>query len=167
MIICMDLNDIQLNHYLLTALFGNQLVHPGPGSEIPPIQFLGKNLQRFVVLVNYATDLHLPDESFQFLSNVLKACDLNAGDIAIVNMANQQVLLPRLLQQLEPLVILDCCGKQQIDGLPVAITLQPFKTAAFQYMLVPSLSQLCNGGEAVKPQKKQLWEGLKLMLQLP
>jgi hypothetical protein len=163
----MHLNDIQLNHYLLNALFGNQLVHSGSRSEMPPIQFLGKNLRKLVVLVNYATDLHLPDESFQFLSSVLKACDLNAGDIAIINLAHQQVQLPHLLQQLKPLVILDCCGKQQMEDLPVAIMLQPFTTAAFQYMLVPPLHQLFNGGEAVKPQKKQLWEGLKLMLQLP
>jgi hypothetical protein len=163
----MHLNDIQLNSYLLNALFGDQLVRPGPATEAPPVQFLGKNLQRFVVLVNYSTDLHLPDESFQFLSTVLTACELNAGDIAIVNLAQQQVQLPHLLQQLNPLVILDCCGKQQIPGLPVTVLLQPFKTAAFQYMQVPPLNQLYNGGNAVKPQKKQLWEGLKMMLQLP
>ncbi|ULQ54548.1 hypothetical protein [Flavihumibacter fluvii] len=177
----MDLNDIPLSDHLITALYAHTLVLTEPGDAkkgpIQPvatdekkpagnIQFLGKNNQNFVILVNYPDQLHLPDESFNFLGTVLKACQLNAADIAIVNLAHQDLSLQLILDQLSPKVILAFGTGHTLPGLPVAIQLVPAKTARFQYMQAPGLETLLQGGDAVKPQKKQLWEGLKQMLQL-
>lgn len=176
----MHLNDIQLSDHLLTSLYAHTLVVTDPApvspeaSEILPpapipagkIQFLGKNNHRFVILVKYADQLHLPDESFNFLSTVLRACQLNAADVAIVNLAAQNITSDQLSAQLSPNIILDFAGGQAMAGLPAANLLEPLKTVQYQYLQCPSLETLIQGGDAVKPQKKQLWEGLKQMLQL-
>jgi hypothetical protein len=160
----MHLNDISLSDQLLTALYAQTLVVTEP--MVPAkIQFLGKNNHQFVILVNYPDQLHLPDESFNFLGTVLKACQLNAADVAIVNLAKQAVSIEILLQQLSPRIILDFTNASIMEGLPASL-LQPMHTPNFQYLQSPSLEMLLQGGDAVKPQKKLLWEGLKQMLQL-
>ena len=176
----MHLNDIQLSDHLLTSLYAHTLVVTDPlpaepaareilapaPAAVEKIQFLGKNNHRFVILVNYPDQLHLPDESFNFLSTVLKACQLNAADVAIVNLAPQNITTEQLLVQLSPNIILDFTASQAMAGLPAANLLEPLKTVQYQYLQCPSLDTLVLGGDAVKPQKKQLWEGLKQMLQL-
>ena len=176
----MHLNDIQLSDHLLTSLYAHTLVVTDPlpaepaareilapaPAAVEKIQFLGKNNHRFVILVNYPDQLHLPDESFNFLSTVLKACQLNAADVAIVNLAPQNITTEQLLVQLSPNIILDFTASQAMAGLPAANLLEPLKTVQYQYLQCPSLETLIQGGDSVKPQKKQLWEGLKQMLQL-
>lgn len=176
----MPLNDIQLSGQLLEALYGNVLVvheesnaisNPvRPETPAKPaaqaIQFLGKNNRHFVVLVNYPGLLHLPDEGFNFLGSVLKACQLNAADIAIVNLASQSVSLPAILQQFQPVIILGFGTGKALDGLPDQAPLQPIREGQFQYMTGPALEAFHQGGDAAKPLKKQLWDGLKFMLQL-
>ena len=176
----MQLNDIQLSEHLLAALYANSLVVTDPvqlkenitatsePKEIPAekLQYLGKNNNRFAILVYYTDQLHLPDESFIFLSNVLKACQLNAADVAIVNLARQSITHDTLLQQLDPRIILDFTTADTMPGLPTATLLQPLKTDLYYYLQSPTLELLNQGGDSAKPQKKQLWEGLKQMLQL-
>ena len=162
----MHLNDISLSDQLLTALYAHTLVVTEPMAPASSIQFLGKNNHRFVILVNYPDQLHLPDDSFNFLGTVLKACQLNAADVAIVNLPHQAVSIDELLQQLSPAIILDFTNPSVMEGLPAAGLLQPLRTPAYQYLQAPSLETLLQGGDAVKPQKKLLWEGLKQMLQL-
>ena len=176
----MHLNEIQLSNHLLTTLYAHSLVvtDPVPASmgtlkpmedaeiAVEKIQFLGKNKDSFVILVNYPDVPHLPDDCLNFLGTVLKACQLNVADVAIVNLARQNMTPALLLAQLSPNIILDFTPAQTMAGLPVTELLQPHKTGLFQYLQSPSLETLIQGGDAVKPQKKQLWEGLKQMLQL-
>ncbi len=39
-------------------------------------------------MVNYDNAVHLPDEELNFLTNMLAACKLSLGDVAIVNKYN-------------------------------------------------------------------------------
>lgn len=131
-----------------------------------PIQFLGKNNRKFVVLVHYPDQLHLPDDAFEFLSNVLKACQLNAADVAIVNQASQSARLPDIQAQLSPTFLI-CFGNNAKPGdLPAINQLVPGNLGNMKYMLAPELDVLKQNSEAIKPLKKQLWEGLKQMLQI-
>lgn len=179
----MQLNEIRLSDELLLALYSSSLVLPDntrvkPPVVIPvaateidqptakPIQFLGKNNRRFVILVNYPSQLHLPDDAFDFLSNVLKACQLNAADVAIVNQWSQPADLQQIQLELNP-GILVCFGKNALPGgLEPLNQLEPGNQGALKCLLAPELETLMQNTEAVRPLKRQLWEGLKQMLQI-
>src|SRR5947209_5064906 len=90
----MSLNDIQLPAALIQELYEHSLVEmqPAPAKSIRPAKqtekawaFLGKNQKGICLLVDYANDVYLPDADLQFLTNILQACKLNLGDVAILN----------------------------------------------------------------------------------
>lgn len=179
----MQLNEIRLTDELLQALYASSLVvtdhtrvkqpviQPVPALEnkqpaTEPIQFLGKNNRHFVILVNYPNQLHLPDDAFEFLSNVLKACQLNAADVAIVNQSTQLAGLPQIEAQLLPTYLV-CFGNQALPaGLQPAAEFFPAQQGNLKYLLAPELEVLKPNTDAVKPLKRQLWEALKQMLQI-
>jgi hypothetical protein len=170
----MQLNRISLSDDLLVALYGSKLVIPSEASEpaepaaaaATALQYLGKNNRRFVILVNYPDQLHLPDDSFQFLGSILKACQLNAADVAIVNVARQDVSLPMLQEQLNPALLVSFGEQCRLPGFPETAALSPADNGPYLYMRSPELEYLNSTAETVKAEKKQLWDGLKKMLQL-
>ncbi|KYP16073.1 hypothetical protein [Flavihumibacter sp. CACIAM 22H1] len=183
----MSLNSIKLTGTQLAGLYSSSLVltgdsarpsgafpiaeapAPGPHPETaptppPPIQFLGRNSRRFVVLVHYPEAVHISETAFEFLGSVLKACQLNAADIAIVNLAKQTPDLAQLTEELLPELLLNFTGIVPA-GLPADTPLlSPTRINSVAYMIAPGLDQLNQSSEAVKPLKRQLWEGLKAML---
>lgn len=166
----MSLNTIQLTGAQVADLFSSSLVLTGEETAVSlvsspaAIQFLGKNSRRFVVLVKYPDAVHISDTAFEFLSAVLKACQLNAADIAIVNLAKQNPDLKQLCDELSPAVLLNFTSIAPA-GCPLDLQqLTPTVFANFHYMTAPGLDQLNQPTESVKPLKRQLWEGLKTML---
>lgn len=169
----MSINDIDLSGELLQALYKDSLVITIPEKSIAeevkapghPLQYLGNNSKRFVILVNYPEQLHLPDEAFTFLANLLKACQLNAADVAIVNLAKQAISLPELRFQLEPSVILSFGDNSLNAELPATTQLVAEKTNDFGYMLAPPIETLNQVSDTVKPFKKKLWDGILQLIQ--
>lgn len=49
---------------------------------------LGGNQKNILVVVNYDNVVHIPDEELEFLTSILKACQLSLDDVAIVNTNN-------------------------------------------------------------------------------
>lgn len=49
---------------------------------------LGGNQKNILVVVNYDNVVHIPDEELEFLTSILKACQLSLDDVAIVNTGN-------------------------------------------------------------------------------
>src|SRR4051794_10675425 len=105
----MPLNNIQLNPFLVADLYKDCLVEEGdhnikqiisddPVTEIKDqkdqtdvqIQwkYLGDFKKNILLIVNYPSATHLPDEQLNFLTTILGACKLNLGDVAIINIAN-------------------------------------------------------------------------------
>lgn len=172
----MSLNNLSLTNSLVQELYTRHLVLTKDGQQVTtggspeitetppsPIQFLGKNNRRFVILVNEPQAVHITDSSFEFLGNILKACQLNAADVAIVNLSTQQFAAEHLISSLEPVFIADF-SEMEI-GLPTQATLLvPYKLQNYQYLKAPRLEQLNQASDAVKPMKRQLWEALKQML---
>lgn len=110
----MGLNDLHLSSNILAALYPSSLINmdktdallqPQP---IPPVvaeitkesestkgmgwKYLGNNQKNILIVVNYDNAVHLPDEELNFLTNMLTACKLGLGDVAIVNKYNYQEL---------------------------------------------------------------------------
>ncbi len=99
----MSLNDIILSPVTISALYKKSLVDTGAqalkkqetvtpksgeSTATPFIPaYLGNNLRQVAILVQYEDEVYLPEEQLQFLTSILKACQLNIADIAIINAA--------------------------------------------------------------------------------
>lgn len=182
----MSLNDIQLAPDLLLALYGKSLVsdapHPAanprpaqpvgvqqtdpPTTETPSsiLPFLGDNKKHITLLVYYPQHTYLPDEVFNFLGNILNACQLSAKDTAIVNMAQQPAAYADLLNQLQPRQLI-CFGTEARPlNWPAVNLLQVSEQSGRQLLEAPTLDALNQNSTPGKALKKQLWEALKKML---
>ena len=70
--------------------------------SLPKKYFLGDNNKHIIILVNDVDAVYLRDEWLQFLTNILGACKLNIGDVAIINHANNPINFTQLNEQLVP-----------------------------------------------------------------
>ncbi len=186
----MSLNQIRLDAGLLSSLYAHSLVLPAGDAApaavagekhkdpVPPeapapaaapqaaLPFLGGNKRRFVVLVHYPNSPYLPDNAYQFLTNILNACQLSAGDIAILNLARTPTDLDTLNQQLDPAFLVAFGRPSQLTGWPALTVFQPQQAAERQFLEAPDLETLNQASEAARPLKKALWESLKKILSL-
>ncbi|WEK35409.1 MAG: hypothetical protein P0Y53_23195 [Candidatus Pseudobacter hemicellulosilyticus] len=130
-------------------------------------KFLGKNLQRVLVIVRAPGEAFLPEEELQLLTKMLGACKLNLGDVAIVNDASTQVEMSALKTQLNPVKALLFGIEPQETGLPLSFP--PFKEqeyAGCTYLHAPALTALNQPTETGKQLKTELWTSLKKMFGL-
>lgn len=163
-----SINDIKLNGLLVEALYGRSLVEstaaegtalpkneekPAPAKtqlreEIPALKFLGNNAKKVTILVNDPANTFMPENHLSFLTKILGACQLNIGDVAIVNTAHST----------DPGQIID--------------TLEPSKMISFGTELItsnidnisaPPIKELIIESAEAKAQKSKLWSGLKKM----
>ncbi len=172
----MGLNDLRLPPALISALYPDSLVSleqdeirataennktetaSVPAVE-PKLKHLGDNKKNILVVVNYSDAVHLPDESLAFLSNMLGACSLSLGDVAIINMNNfKDQHYPELVYQYNSRIILLFDVDPQSFGLPVNFPhYQVQKLANATFLYAPALEALKDdAGE-----KRKLWAGLK------
>lgn len=135
---------------------------PPPAS--PGYKFLGNNRRNITILVQSPGKAFLPDDQLTFLTKILEACQMNIGDVAIVNHASIPVIVTDLRRQLQPSIIL-------LFGLdPVAIKLPiqfpVFKQQAYDqctYVSAPSLEELVQPTQEGKLLKSKLWVTLKTL----
>ncbi|MFC4231815.1 hypothetical protein ACFOW1_07930 [Parasediminibacterium paludis] len=134
---------------------------------VPKKWFLGDNQKHIVILVNDIESVYLRDEWLQFLSNILGACKLNLGDVAIVNHANNSMLFADFQQQLAPkhFILFDVATQQiQLPFTMPFYQLQQFGST--QFLLAPSLALMLGNTDAVKMEKSRLWLSLKKMFNI-
>lgn len=106
----MSLNKLKLSPSLVATLYSEVLIDINKSEELveaipanqltaeiitdPELEqehgwkWLGNNQKGILVIVNYNTAIHLPDEELDFLTNLLSACKLSLGDVAILNKEN-------------------------------------------------------------------------------
>jgi hypothetical protein len=134
---------------------------------VPKKWFLGDNQKHIVILVNDIEAVYLRDEWLQFLSNILGACKLNLGDVAIVNHANNPMLFADFQQQLAPkhFILFDVATQQiQLPFTMPFYQLQQFGST--QFLLAPSLALMLGNTDSVKMEKSRLWLSLKKMFNI-
>ena len=91
----MSLNNLILPDLLVTHLYKDSLISTREKEEdltekpeeAESPQFLGNHAKQIAVFVYYDDELYLPEPQLNFLANILKACNLNIADIAIINLA--------------------------------------------------------------------------------
>ncbi len=173
----MSFNSVQLPDFLIAGLYKKLLVEEPQNANIhsgkeelkmpdsKPLQFLGKNLQHFVILVYYPNEVYLPEIQLDFLGNILKACQLNLGDVAIVNCYSQPITLEQL-QPLHPKHIINF-GVEQIA--PQLITDEHFSIRtqnSINIINTPAFEILNQNTSDGKQLKAKLWGSLKQLLNI-
>lgn len=160
----MGLNDLHLPPAVLSALYPSSLVtfddnHKVTAGPVIPvttpkeneangatIKYLGDNNQHILVVVQYENAVYLPDDELTFLTNMLAACKLNLGDVAIFNRQNHPALLyESVINQLKSRKVLLFGVDPANFGLPVSFPyfqVQKLRSTTFLYS--PSLDEQKN-----------------------
>ncbi len=129
--------------------------------------FLGNNGKKVTILIKEADVAFINDQHLQFLSNILNACKLNLGDIALVNHINNPLAYADLKQKLQPKFII------AFDLQPKEIQL-PFTIPNYQvqqhdnckFLFAATLKTMEGDSKEAKLEKSKLWMSLKNMFQL-
>ena len=172
----MNLEKNQLPGFLLADLFKSSLVIVD-GEHIVETQlsqpvteaiqrqwYLGSNLRKITLLVNEKEATYLPDDSLQFLSSILGACNLNLGDVAIVNYQNDPVNYSFLKENLSPrhIILFGVAAKQiQLSFMVPHYQVQKHDNCSF--LLAPPLHTMLGDSQEAKLEKSKLWLCLKNM----
>lgn len=122
-------------------------------------KFLGKNAQKVLIVVDYQSAVHIPDEDLAFLTQLLAACKLNLGDITLVNFLHyRQTSYQAVLEKFGSRRVI-LFGVDPVQwGLP--INFPQFQQQAFagcQFLHAPDLSAI----KADKLVKTKLWVALQ------
>ncbi|TXJ27674.1 MAG: hypothetical protein E6Q24_07525 [Chitinophagaceae bacterium] len=172
----MGLNDIELPASVLASLYpsvlvaGDNIVSPSPAPVPAPTvskaapttngtgpqwKFLGNNQRNILIVVDHSNLLHLPDEDLTFLTNMLTACKLGLGDIALLNFDHyRETGGQAILKHFKSRTVL-LFGLEPISfGLPVSFpAFQVQSVTNVQYLFAPALTEL----SADKLLKSKLW----------
>jgi hypothetical protein len=187
----MSTQKIILPDFVIANLYGNNLVvesaivssekiiEKTASSKVPKAEqkkvitevnkkwYLGNNGKQITIIVKELDAAYINDQHLQFLSNILTACKLNLGDIALVNLANTPLLFTEIEQKNQPkfLILFDISPNELV--IPLAI--QPYDVVVYnncQMLLAPALSAMDGDSIAAKTEKGKLWMSLKKMFQL-
>jgi hypothetical protein len=148
-----NVNEIRLNNEMISSLYGRSLViAEGVKKEKEKLKYLGNNAQAVLILVNNAEHSFLPENELVFLTKMLSACQLNIGDVAIVNVSNTAV--SEAMSELLPGKIIDF-------GTSPDISFESGKVVSSA-----PLKQMLGESPEARQLKGKLWTGLKQMFEL-
>ncbi len=172
----MNLKDLRLNATLMSSLYKRVLVaiptagpsgktgpRPEEAAEAPDhgIRYLGNHRQRVTVLVNNPEHTFMPENHLALLTKILSACQMNMGDVAVVNVAAGPPTerIPALLGSRKVILFGTEPGKE--------LTLfEPYPSGGIHYLAAPSLDELSSDTAEGKQLKARLWTGLKQLFGL-
>lgn len=119
-------------------------------------------------MINEANAAFIMEDDLVFLTNILKACNLSLADIAIINIAQQNLEYQAIKKQLKTETILLFDVDPSAIKLPFLIpAFQLQKFDAFTIMVAPQLALLKKEGTEAKLLKTKLWLSLKQIFNLP
>ena len=166
----MNLNSIELPAFVIADLYKNSLVELGGDQKIIPenapnqLKYLGSNKKNVLFCVRYGSVPHLPDEQLTFLINMLAACKLGLGDVAILNLHHYPgYSYKEILTDLKSKTVFLSGITPTEFGLPInfpQFQFQSFNNSAFLY--TPTLEDL----DADKILKSKLWVCLRRIFSL-
>ena len=171
----MSFKKLQLPDFLIAEFYKDVLVEldntePTKKSKkkVAATQwFLGENKKHVVIAVKDEEAVFLRDEWLQFLSNILGACKLNLGDVAIINYAKNNYSYAELTERLAPefLLLLDVTAKEiQFPFTVPHYQIQQYNHCKF--LLTPSLGNMLGHTQDAKLEKSKLWLSLKKMFNI-
>jgi hypothetical protein len=183
----MSFDKIQLPDFLIADLYKDSLVELESIEEVEAvkyeekiiqkvesqvegaksIKYLGENKKNITVIVDTGEAAIISDSDLSFLSNILKACGFNLGDIAVINKHNQDVQFTTVKEQLAASYILLFNIDPFAIGLPFTIPefqVQPYANATI--ITAPALAVLNQATEESRLLKTKLWTSLKRLFNI-
>lgn len=127
------------------------------------IQYLGNNEKKISIIVKDEFATYLDEGSLQFLTNILQACNLNLGDIALINIEQQKNIHYKQLK--EELHITKCLlfGISS-EKIHLPLTFPSFKSQLYDsisFAHAPDLATINNSNAESKLLKAKLWTCLQ------
>jgi hypothetical protein len=161
----MSLNDITLTPSLVADLYTDLLLEQSGQKRSPrPVNFLGNNEKKILIVSNENDAVFLTDQHLNFLMNILDACKLGLADVAIVNWKNLDEDQKQSLTSAVSARFVIMLGIDPVSlGLPV--NFPQFQTQEFNrltYMHAPVLGVIENDVAL----KKQLWASLRRLFSI-
>ncbi len=167
----MNLNNITLSPRLITDLYANSLIE---GTSVrtkvkEPAKkagknYLGDNLQRVVIASEYAHAVFIPEESLDFLTTILAACNLSLADVAILNLHDMEPAEAHsLITSLNAEKLLLFGVEPTRAGLPVRFPhYQKQVVNQLTCLSAPMLEEISQ----TKEKKGKLWASLKILFNI-
>ncbi len=162
-----DLDSFPITEAVTTSFSEPRSLTTDFTPEKNKIKYLGENKQKVTVLVKDEDSVIINQGDLLFLTNVLKACNLNAGDIAIINTASQKFDYKDITAQLDPKHILLFDVEPQEINLPFTIPnfqVQPYN--GITYLKAPALVEINQPTDEAKVLKRSLWEKVQKIFEL-
>ena len=137
--------------------------------EAPPVPttkkwYQGDNKKNISIIIKDPTAVFINDEWLGTLGKLLAACKLNIDDVAIVNHLNTAMEFSALKEGLQPKYMLMFDMGMQDIKLPFTIPhFQIQQYAATTFITAPAITLSDATTDAVKTEKRKLWEKLKLI----
>lgn len=167
----MNLNNITLSPRLLTDLYSHSLIE---GTKVQakvkePVKkagknYLGDNLQRVVIASEYAHAVFIPEESLDFLTTILAACNLSLADVAILNLHDMEPAEAHsLITSLNAEKLLLFGVETTRAGLPVRFP--HYQKQVVNQLTCLSAPMLEEIGQT-KEKKGKLWASLKILFNI-
>ncbi|MBA4196632.1 MAG: hypothetical protein C0459_03665 [Chitinophaga sp.] len=129
--------------------------------------FLGDNKKNIAIAVNDETATYLRDEWLQLLTNMLTACKLNIGDVAIINMHKQPTDFIQLKEKINPSFCLLFGVKTNALDLPFVMPdYQIQKHNNCSFITAPSFAAMEGNSQEAKIEKSKLWVCLKQLFNI-
>lgn len=129
--------------------------------------YLGNNGKKITVLIKESDVAFINDQHLQFLSNILNACKLNLGDIALVNHLNTPFVYNELKQKVQPKFII--AFDLQTKEIQLPFTIPNYQVQVHdncKFLFAASLKTMEGDSQEAKLEKSKLWASLKNMFQL-
>ncbi|MBS1640334.1 MAG: hypothetical protein JSR12_09750 [Bacteroidetes bacterium] len=129
--------------------------------------FLGDNKKNIAICINDETATHLRDEWLQLLTNILAACKLNIGDVAIINLNKQSATFLQLKEKINPAYCILFGVKTNM--LDLSFVIPDYKIQqhnACSFVIAPSLNLMEGNTQEAKLEKSKLWLSLKQLFNL-
>jgi len=150
-----------------TDKYANNNATNEPIKELGQIKYLGEHLKQVTIIVKDELAVYLNENDLTLLSSILSACKLTLADIALINVAQQKLILHEILNVLpyKLVMIFDVSSTTLKIKLPT--TLYKSIQLGDTYLLFSnSLSLMQGGDQSAKLEKGKLWAILKSLFQL-
>lgn len=139
-----------------------------PAKEEPKenkgLHFLGGNGKKVTVIIKAPQFAWLPDDELAFLYKITGSVQMNASDIAIINIGRKPADYQNIKDELHPGKVL-MFGVEGAD-IDLPIEFPEFHVQKFdniEFLKSPEVKVLMNENRPGKPLKNQLWAALKKM----
>lgn len=133
----------------------------------PQQWFLGNNGKKITILVSEPDAVYLNEDHLNFLTKILGACQLNIGDVAIVNTLQQPVTFNEIKKELDPEV---CILFNVASGnIELPFTVPHYQVQQFggtRFLLAPAFTAFNEQAADAKLEKTKLWVSLKKIFNL-